>query len=182
MGGSDKGLIEFAGRPLVRWVIEALAPQVGSLLISANRNRERYARYGADVVTDADTDYKGPLAGMLSAMRAARTAWVLTVPCDGPFLPDDLLARLAEAMTAGGAEMAVATGGGRIQPVYSLQPVTFAAELGDFIAEGNHQVARWVTVHRYATADFTHHPKCFANINSREDLERLARGLRLPPC
>ncbi|MCG6896168.1 MAG: molybdenum cofactor guanylyltransferase [Thiocapsa sp.] len=180
MGGLDKGLIGFAGRPLVQWVIDSLAPQVGSIMISANRNRDVYARYGLEVVSDPEPSYKGPLAGVLSAMRAARTDWILTVPCDGPFLPGDLLTRLTKAMSTGDAEMAVAATGGRIQPVYSLQPVTLSSELAAFIAEGSYRAAQWIGRHRCALADFSHQQQGFANVNSHEDLERLARTLGLP--
>ena len=98
MGGRDKGLLPFAGRPLVEWAIESLAPQVSTLLISANRNLDAYGAYGFPVVADLEQGFQGPLAGILSAMRAARTAWILTLPCDGPQPPPDLGARLAQAV------------------------------------------------------------------------------------
>jgi molybdenum cofactor guanylyltransferase len=98
LGGVDKGLVPLHGRPLIEHVIDALRPQVGALLISANRNRDIYASYGYPVIADVMGDYDGPLAGMLSAMRAAGTAYILTTPCDAPSIPADLARRLAEAL------------------------------------------------------------------------------------
>ncbi|WP_087722598.1 molybdenum cofactor guanylyltransferase MobA [Pandoraea sp. PE-S2T-3] len=103
MGGRDKGLQLFDGQPLAAHVLARLQPQVGTLLISANRNHAAYAALGADVVSDETQDFAGPLAGMLAGLRAAKTEYVLTAPCDSPLLPDDLAARLAAALVAPGA-------------------------------------------------------------------------------
>jgi molybdopterin-guanine dinucleotide biosynthesis protein A len=174
MGGIDKGLAPFAGRPLIEWVVDALAPQVGSLIISANRNQETYAGYGVAVISDLDAGFNGPLAGMHSAMRAARTDWILTVPCDGPFLPNDLASRLIDAMMAADAHAAAATYGERIQPVYALLPVALERELSDDLAAGTHKVADWIIRQRPALADFSEQPNAFANINSPADAEKMA--------
>ena len=99
MGGRDKGLQLYDGRPLAAHVLARLAPQVGAVLISANRNHAAYSALGADVVSDETQDFAGPLAGMLSGLRAAKTEYVLTVPCDSPLLPDDLALRLTAALT-----------------------------------------------------------------------------------
>ena len=173
MGGIDKGLAPFAGRPLIEWVMDALAPQVGSLIISANRNQEIYARYGVAVISDLDPGFSGPLAGMCSAMRTARTDWILTVPCDGPFLPSDLANRLIDAMMAADAPAAAATDGERIQPVYALLPVGLEGELSADLAAGTHKVADWIMRHRPALADFSAQPNAFANINSPADAEQM---------
>ena len=100
MGGVDKGLVELDGRALVAHVIERLAPQVGELVINANQNRDRYAAFGYPVVADVIPDFAGPLAGLHAAMAAATTPYVVTSPCDSPFLPADLVARLALALAA----------------------------------------------------------------------------------
>ena len=99
LGGADKGLEKLSGRPLVAHIIAALVPQCGTLLINANRNQPRYAAFGYPVVNDDNDDYLGPLAGMLSVLRAARTRHVLCVPCDAPLLPADLTTRLWRALT-----------------------------------------------------------------------------------
>ena len=104
MGGTDKGLQELRGRPLVAWVSERLAPQVDELLINANQNVERYAAFGDRVVPDQIPDYAGPLAGVHAALSAAAYPLVATAPCDSPFLPADLVFRLFSALTAPGTK------------------------------------------------------------------------------
>ncbi len=184
MGGRDKGLVGFAGRPLVEWVIEALKPQVGSLVISANRNLESYTRYGFQVIEDLEPGYQGPLAGILSALRVARTEWVLTLPCDGPRPPPDLRERLAEALTSQGAELAIATEGSRRQPLHALLPVRLADSLAAFLGEGKRTVEQWYDRHSTALADFGDRPDCFANLNSPDQARSLERslleGLQIP--
>lgn len=176
LGGQDKGLLPFDGRPLVEWVIEALAPQVGELLISANRNLEQYASYGLPVVTDLDPGFQGPLAGFRSAMRAARTGWIVTLPCDAPNPAPDLVARLVLALREQGGDLAVATDGQCMQPVHALLPVRLAADLDAFLDTGERRITRWYSRHRVALADFADRPDCFANINTPEDASRLRRG------
>src|SRR5437660_7712009 len=100
MGGVDKGLVELDGRPLAAHVIARLAPQVSALVINANQNLERYAAFGHPVVPDAVGGFAGPLAGLHAGMTAATRSCVVTVPCDSPFLPLDLVARLAHALEA----------------------------------------------------------------------------------
>ena len=101
MGGRDKGLVSFRGRPLVDWVIVAgLRPQVAALAINANRNEQAYAALGYPVIADRIEGFQGPLAGFASAMAAAGTPWIVTVPCDGPFLAPDLVERLCAALGA----------------------------------------------------------------------------------
>ncbi len=130
MGGDDKGLVDFAGRPLVAWVIDSLRPQVGALVINANRNHDRYARYGYPVIADAMTDFQGPLAGFSAALAEVRTPWIVTVPCDGPYPAPDLVQRLCDALAEQGAELAVASDGQRMQPVYALIPRALALGSG----------------------------------------------------
>ncbi|AUB85485.1 molybdenum cofactor guanylyltransferase MobA [Candidatus Thiodictyon syntrophicum] len=175
LGGHDKGLRPFAGRPLVEWVIAALAPQVDTLLISANRNLERYADYGLPVVADLDPGFQGPLAGIRSAMRAAATAWIITLPCDGPYPAPDLVARLLLALRTQAGDLAVATDGQRLQPVHALLPVALATDLETFLAAGERKPTRWYDRHRVALADFSDRPDCFANINTPDDALALER-------
>jgi molybdopterin-guanine dinucleotide biosynthesis protein A len=111
LGGVDKGLQELRGRPMVQWVLERLAPQVDTVLISANRNLQRYAAFGCPVLPDRIPDFAGPLAGLHAALTQAATPLVATVPCDSPFLPADLVARLHAALMADQAELAVARAG-----------------------------------------------------------------------
>ena len=176
LGGQDKGLLPFAGRPLVEWVIAALAPQVATLLISANRNLDHYAGYGLPVLPDLDPGFQGPLAGFRSAMQAARTDWIITLPCDGPYPAADLVARLALALRTQDGCLAVATDGQRLQPVHALLPVALAADLDTFLATGERKITRWYTRYRVALADLSDRPDCFVNINNQDDALVLESG------
>ena len=176
MGGQDKGLVDFAGRPLVEWVIDSLAPQVQGVVINANRNQDRYARYGFPVIADAMSDFQGPLAGFSSALAAVQTPWIVTVPCDGPYPAPDLVPRLCAALQNQRAELAVASVGERLQPVYALIPRALASSLEAFLAAGERKIDRWYAQHRTATAEFVDCPNCFANINSDQDIERLRQA------
>lgn len=136
MGGQDKGLLDFHNRPLVEHVIDGLQPQVGKLLISANRNADTYRRYGCMVIADTVEGFQGPLAGFAAAMRVATTPYILTVPCDAPSVPPDLAQRLLTALQTEGAEAAVAHDGFRLQPVYALLPLCLLDDLQTFLAQG----------------------------------------------
>ena len=175
MGGQDKGLTPFAGRPMVEWVIEALAPQVAELIVNANRNQVAYAAYGHPVIADEIEGFQGPLAGFASAMAAVSTPWILTLPCDGPFPAPDLAERLCKALAEQGAEIAVATDGKRMQPVYALLPVSLAPSLEGYLASGERKIDRWYAKHRVALADMSDRPEAFANINTLEDWRKLER-------
>jgi molybdopterin-guanine dinucleotide biosynthesis protein A len=160
---------------MIEWVIDALRPQVGALMISANRNQAHYAAYGVPVVTDALTGFPGPLAGILSTLRAASTDWVLTVPCDGPLLPRDLATRLIAAIAGTGANLAVASDGASLQPVYALVPVGLVPSLERRLAARQHRAEDWIRSHQPAIADFTDQPMAFANANTAADIASLER-------
>jgi molybdopterin-guanine dinucleotide biosynthesis protein A len=180
MGGTDKGLMVFRSRPLVSYALDALHEAAGTLLINANRNREAYARFGHPVVADRTAAFDGPLAGLLSAMRAADTPYVLTIPCDAPLVDGRLLARLGAALTANGAELCAAHDGERLQPVFLLAERRLADSLERYLAEGQRKVETWLRRHQLAVADFSDHPELFANLNTPEDLAELERFRRLP--
>jgi molybdenum cofactor guanylyltransferase len=178
MGGQDKGLVPFSGRPLIEWVIDALAPQVRTLLVNANRSREAYALYGFPVIADEIEGFQGPLAGFASAMATAATPWIVTTPCDGPFLASDLVERLCSALVREQAEIAVASDGERMQPVYALLPVSLAPSLHAFLSAGERKIDRWYARHRVALADFSDRPASFANVNSQTDSDHLQQDLK----
>lgn len=177
LGGQDKGLIPFGGRPLVAWIIEALRPQVGGILINANRNTKAYAALGYPVVTDLLAGFQGPLAGIATAMAVAETPWILTLPCDGPYPPADLAHRLAAALTQADAEIAVARDAERIQPVHALLPVALAPSLRRYLAAGERRLATWQARHRLALVDFSDCALGFTNLNNPEDLPGLEARL-----
>ena len=120
MGGGDKGLVELRGKPLIEHALAALSPQVNMVIINANRNRDRYGVYGHPVIADSRQGYQGPLAGMLSCLQATETEFMVSVPCDSPLLPDDLVARLFRQLSDEEAEISVAHNGDRVQPVFTL--------------------------------------------------------------
>lgn len=177
MGGTDKGLVELAGRPMIAHVLAVLAPQVERVLINANRNRERYAEFGHPVIADLDDGFLGPLAGLAAGLQAATTPLVLTAPCDCPLLPVDLVARLRTALAAADAEIAVPFDGERLQPVFALVRRELAGSLAGYLAGGDRKIDRWFAQHRLARADFSDRPETFVNVN--DPAERAALELRL---
>ena len=173
MGGEDKGLVEVAGRPMVAHVIDRIRPQVGILLINANRNGDRYAEItGCPVVADREKGYAGPLAGMASAIEAAGAPFLLTTPCDAPLVSEHLGPRLYEALIDRQAELSVAHDGARLQPVFALIDCSLLSSLLAYLRCGERKIDRWYARHRMATADFSDQPQCFSNINT--PAERIA--------
>ena len=177
MGGTDKGLVELAGRPMIAHVLAALEPQVERVLINANRNLDRYAEFGWPVVPDEDTGYLGPLAGLAAGLRAAVTPLVLTAPCDCPLLAPDLAARLYSALEAAQAEIAVPFDGERLQPVFALVRRELDNSLAAYLGGGDRKIDRWFAQHRLARVDFSDRPETFVNVNDPD--ERTALELRL---
>ena len=173
MDGRDKGLIKLAERALIEYVIDAIEPQVETVLLNANRNQEKYAIYGYPVISDELADFQGPLAGFLSALNNATTTHIVTLPCDGPLLPDDLVDRLISACISDDAEIAVAHDGNRMQPVYALIPTRLSASLNAFLDGGGRKIDIWYKKHRIALADFSDCPETFRNINTEEQREML---------
>ncbi|MGZ8247351.1 molybdenum cofactor guanylyltransferase MobA [Methylomagnum sp.] len=173
MGGGNKGLILFRGRPLVAHALEALEAVAGRILINANRHRETYESFGYPVVADQTDSFDGPLAGLLSAMRAAETPYVLTAPCDSPLVTGRWLARLVETMAATQAELCAAHDGQRLHPVFLLAERRLADDLAAYLAEGGRKVETWLRRHSLALADFSDRPELFANVNTPEELAAL---------
>lgn len=173
MDGKDKGLVELANRPLIEYVIDAIKPQVETILLNANRNQEQYSRYGYPVISDTLADYQGPLAGFMCALKSATTSHIVTLPCDGPFLPDDLVERLIFTLTDNNAEIAIAHDGDRMQPVYSLIPTALSSSLSAFLESGERKIDLWYKQHRVALADFSDCPETFRNINTAEQRDQL---------
>lgn len=172
MGGIDKGLQELRGRPLVAWVVERLGPQVDELLINANQNGERYAAFGHRVVPDQIPDFAGPLAGLHAALSAATHPLVATAPCDSPFLPADLVSRLFSALTANGADLAVARTFDQPHPVFCLCERAVLPHLTEFLAGGGRKIDRWYATLKVVEVAFDDEAAAFENINTREELGR----------
>ena len=177
MGGTDKGLLEVAGIAMVDHVLQRLRPQTEALVVNANRNHADYATRGCPVVADAFGEFAGPLAGMAAGLAAAPTDWCVTVPCDSPLVPQDLVARLAAALQAQGADLAVAEGAGRMQPVFALLPRRLLPDLQGFLEEGGRKIDAWYGRHAVARADFSDSEEAFLNINTPEERDQLERRL-----
>lgn len=175
MGGVDKGLQPFRGKPMAAHVLERLAPQVAEILINANRNPEAYAQLGHRVVADEIEGFAGPLAGFERGLAHARTDLVVTVPCDSPFLPADLVSRLRAALEAEGADLAVAKTGAQAHPVFSLMRRGVHGSLRDFLASGQRKIDRWYSALKVVEVPFDDEPDAFLNINTREELSGLEK-------
>ncbi|NCF25395.1 MAG: molybdenum cofactor guanylyltransferase [Gammaproteobacteria bacterium] len=177
MGGVDKGLVPISGRPMIAWVIDALRPQVADVLINANRSVDRYREFGCEVVDDGDSDFRGPLAGMVSGMRAARTPYIAVVPCDSPLIGAELVQRLYGAVSASGSLVAAAHDGERLQPVFALLSCELLGDLAGYLDDGERKIDRWYARHGYESVDFSDMSGWFANINAPEDKRALEEAL-----
>jgi molybdopterin-guanine dinucleotide biosynthesis protein A len=173
MGGVDKGLQPFRGRPMVAHAIERLAPQVDELLINANRNPEKYAQFGRRVIADEIEGFAGPLAGFERGLAHASGDLMTTVPCDSPFLPADLVARLRDALEREGAELAVAKTGDQAHPVFCLMRRSVHESLRRFLSEGQRKIDRWYSQLSVVEVQFDDEAQAFLNINTREELADL---------
>ena len=169
MGGQDKGLIELNGRPMIEHIIEALKPQVDSIVINANRNLEQYRQYGYPVVEDIIGDYFGPLVGMASGLQACSSDRILTVPCDSPFVPPVLADKLNAALIEQGADLSVANDSERMQPVFAMLRRYLLPSLLAYLDDGGRKIDTWYAEHKMALADFSDWPDAFININTPED-------------
>lgn len=183
MGGADKGLQLLRGEPLALHVARRLAPQVDAMLISANRNLDAYAALGspfdARVVSDESDDFPGPLAGILAGLRAAQTELVVSVPCDAPYLPLELVERLTQALDRTHADIATALtheadGQRRLHPVFALVRTALASELATSLASGERKVRAWYARHKPIEVEFDN-DLAFYNANSLQELAELER-------
>jgi len=191
MGGVDKGLQLLGDEPLVRHALERLRPQVGALAINANRHADAYARFGVPVWPDAQADFPGPLAGMLAGISACTTEWLVTVPCDTPDFPADLVARLHAAAQAAGLRVAMpvtdeaagdgahdaARAGPQPQPVFCLLHRSLRGSLEAALAAGERKIERFTRSQGQVLVPFTApgEAQAFFNANTADDLQRLRR-------
>lgn len=176
MGGLDKGLQNHLGLPLALHALLRLQPQVGAAMVNANRNLAAYESFGVPVWPDALADHPGPLAGFLAGLEHCETPYLVTVPCDTPDFPLDLVERLAGALVAEDAEIAMAAtledGRVQVQPVFCLMAASLMESLVAFTQGGQRRIDRWTGRHRCATVVFED-AAAFFNANTPEDLQRL---------
>lgn len=177
LGGQDKGLVHYKNKPLIEHIIESIQPQVATILINANRNQETYMGYGFPVINDELSDYQGPLAGFATAMKTVNTSHIITLPCDGPLFPENLVSRMLDALEnasiASLDTIIVAHNGERLQPVYALIPIMLIDSLEHFLKEGSRKVDLWYAKHTIKIADFSDTPNVFDNINTEDQRKKM---------
>jgi molybdopterin-guanine dinucleotide biosynthesis protein A len=174
MGGVDKGLVLLDGRPLVAHVLARLAPQVADVLINANQNLDRYAAFGPPVIPDAVGGFAGPLAGLHAGLTRATRDYVATVPCDSPFLPADLVARLYAALAAHAAQLAVAKTFDQPHPVFCLVRRDVLPHLTAFLDGGGRKIDAWYATLAVVEVPFDDEADAFRNINTAAELAAAA--------
>lgn len=187
MGGVDKGLQNFSGLPLALHTLTRLqiGGGVGQIMINANRNLAAYESFGAAVWPDGLADYAGPLAGFLTGLERCETPFLVTVPCDTPLLPLDLVQRLAQALEAEDADIAMAAAPEvgkdgqvqvRTQPVFCLLRVDLLESLVKFTQDGGRKIDAWTALHKTAIVPFDapgDDPRAFFNANTLAELRQL---------
>ena len=170
MGGVDKGLQLLRGKPLIEWVLARLAPQVAEIIVNANQNLERYESYGQRVVRDEIGGFAGPLAGLHAGLKWAKHPLVVTVPCDSPFLPEDLVSRLRDSLKEN--HLAVARTGDQPHPVFALMKREVRESLEAFLAAGGRKIDAWYAALKVVEVPFDDEADAFRNLNTLEELRR----------
>lgn len=170
MGGQDKGLMLLDGKPLWQHVYDRLHPQVSSVVISANRNLNTYQESGLPVISDTLSDFPGPLAGMLSVMQQLPDEWFLFCPCDTPFIPEDLFARLD--IDRFQAPVVWVHDGDRDHPAVALAHRSLASKISDYLIRGDRRVMVFMREVGGHSVDFSDIKSAFRNINTLEDLQK----------
>ena len=181
MGGIDKGLIALNNQPLIELAIAKLTGQVGCMQINANRNLTQYASYGYPIVSDDTADFSGPLAGFAAGLRTCKSEYLVTIPCDTPLFPSDLVKRMGEKLVHGNHELVYASSkdvSGNIwaQPVFCLMRTQVAKSLENFLSAGGRKIDRWFDQLSSGTVVFED-DKAFSNVNTPEELSRLEKDL-----
>ncbi|MFV0575439.1 MAG: molybdenum cofactor guanylyltransferase MobA [Vibrio sp.] len=173
MGGNDKGLIEFQGKPLIKWIIDSLSQQTNSIFINANRSQEQYQSY-AETFNDQITGFVGPLAGVHSAIKHSEGfEWIGVLPCDSPYIPDDFVQRFTQAMaenTNSNIDAFVAYDGQFIQPVFAVYHCSILNKLENFLKNGDRKIKMFLESCQVQLVDFSDSTTVFINLNTPEDL------------
>ncbi len=165
----DKGLIEFSGKKLVEHVVESLSEQTNDIVIVANRNIEVYTTLGFPVISDRIKGFQGPLAGIDAGFSITGTSFILCVPCDSPFLPNDLIDRFIEAATINNP-IVIASDGQRLHPVICLVHRSVWPDIEQRLSQGHLRLMEWIESNGYDEADFSSHPEMLQNLNTIEQM------------
>lgn len=171
MDEHDKGLIELEGKSLVKHVIDAISKQNQNILINANQNLRQYQVFGYPVVSDEMSGFQGPLAGMATAMTSVTTPYILTLPCDAPYIAEDYQQRMWSALESQQTDLIVAHDGSRLQSVHALLPVSLYADLVNYLEGKNRRVDTWYSQYALGLLDCSGFAEMFSNLNTREQLE-----------
>lgn len=172
MGGGDKCLLPLRGKPMLTHVLERIMPQCRDILVNSNSEPELFSRFGLPVAADSKDGFHGPLAGLLTGLqwaKALRAEHLVSVPCDTPFLPSDLVARLSEARARTGAQIAIAADDTRSHPVIGLWPVALASRLETDLSGGIRAIYRWLA--QFPVCEVRFAASHFRNVNTPQDLQ-----------
>jgi molybdenum cofactor guanylyltransferase len=169
MGGQDKGLVPYAGKPLIEHVLDTFSSQVDELIISANRNISTYSSYGYPVLSDDETlqlpAYSGPLTGIVTALNVCQTEWLACIPCDAVSLPENLVAKLHHHAKLASSYLAIVDDGERQQPLYNLIHKRLYADLHNYLLAGERRVMQWIRGNNATLVDFSGQRDVFLNVN-----------------
>lgn len=174
MNKQDKGLVLFNNQAMITYALQAVAPVVDELFISANRNIEQYQQFNYPVISDASDDFAGPLAGVYAALNVCHHDVLLVMPCDSPFMTTGGLQTLLEERERSQADIAVAFDGERIHPVFIAIKSSLKNSLQNYLAQGERKIDRWFEQHHWVKVDFSTNPEFFSNINTLQQLSELA--------
>jgi len=176
LNGQDKGLIPLGNQRLVEYAVTRLRPQLDEILINANRNPDSYRQLGYPIIADTLPDFAGPLAGLLTGLQHMTHDWLVSVPCDNPWLPANLVEKLREGIKQQACPLAVARCDGRLQAVYCLVHRSLQASLIDYLGQGQHKVQGWIQQQAHCVVDFADGRE-FENINTPEELAKAEKNL-----
>lgn len=169
MNGIDKGLIDFRNKPMISYVFDIASKNATKVFISANRNKEKYAKY-ADVISDELPDFQGPLAGILTVIKLCKTPYLLVLPCDCPFINNDAVDKLINAIFNSSSEIAVAYDGQYIHSTFAIMQTNISDSLNNFLLSKKRKMSDWYEQHKLFKVDFSSDVKVLTNINNEKDL------------
>lgn len=175
MGEHDKGLIELEKKPLVEHVIDTISKQNRNILINANQNLSRYQAFGYPVVSDEMSGFQGPLAGIATAMASVTTSYILTLPCDAPYIAENYQQLMWSALESQQTDLMVAHDGSRLQSVHALLPVALYDNLASYLLGNNRRVDTWYSQYALGLLDCSGIAEMFSNLNTREQLDAYKR-------
>ena len=172
MGGVDKGLQPLQGKPLFQFIYDRLHSQVEHISVNANRNQAIYAVAGLPVFGDNIEGFQGPLSGILTALERSETDFVLFVPCDSPFFPDNLLEKLKSAVVFHGVSIAYVHDGEREHPTFCLMARSLKEKLAAYLATGERRMLQFMRQNGAVSVDFSENKAAFTNINTLDELQQ----------